>query len=138
MPKGLTKNTACTVSKCFMRTKERSQIERDYSWTGKRKQNQTVTSDASFIKVKAPDNEKSADKNTQIYQIIGSKNRSHDICRWWVNEIGKVLGYMEEKCNSKYERKWKIKRNRLSLHSPFFQREAHKTKLSRGIKPWSI
>lgn len=52
-------------------------------------QNQ-ATPDASFIKVKAPDIEKSADKNTQIQQIIGSKNRSHRIFRQWVSEMGKV------------------------------------------------
>lgn len=31
------------------------------------KGNQAITPDASFIKVKAPDIEKSADKNTQIH-----------------------------------------------------------------------
>lgn len=58
-----------------MRSKERSQIERGYSWTEKIKQNRAVTPDASFIKVKAPDIEKSADKNTQIDQTIGSKKQ---------------------------------------------------------------
>lgn len=37
-------------------------------------QNQ-ATPDANFIKVKVPDIEKSADKNTQIQQIIGSKKQ---------------------------------------------------------------
>lgn len=63
------------------------------------------TPDVSFIKVKAPDVEKSADKNTQIHQIIGSKNRSHRICRRSVSVMGKVLGYEGRLFDSKYERK---------------------------------
>lgn len=70
-----------------------------------KKKFQAVTPDASFIKVKAPDVEKSADKNTQIHQIIGSKSSFHRICRQWVNEMGKVLGLVGRQCDLKYERK---------------------------------
>lgn len=70
-----------------------------------KKQNQAITPDVSFIKGKAPDIEKSADKNTQIHQIIGSKNRSHRICRQWMSETGKVRGPVKRQCESKYERK---------------------------------
>lgn len=95
---------------------------KDYSWVGKKKQ--AKTPDVSFIKVKSPDIEKSADKNTQIHQIIGSKSTFHGICRRSVSVIGKILGCEGRQCDSKYERKWKIKRNRLSLHSHFFEKEA--------------
>lgn len=85
----------------FIKTKGKSQIEKDYSWDGKK--NQALTPDA--IKSKSSWNiEKSADKNTQIYQIIGSKNSVHRICRLWVNG-GNVLRYVGRQCDSKYERK---------------------------------
>lgn len=77
----------------------RSQIEKDYSKV-ERKKNQTKTPDVSFIKVKAPDIEKSVDKNTQIHQIIGSKTKSHRKCRWSVSEMGKVLGCERRRCDS--------------------------------------
>ena len=105
------------------------------------KKKQAKTPHVSFIKVKAPDIEKSADKNTQIHQIIGSKNRSHRVCRRSLSAMGKVLGCEGRQCDSQYERKWKIKRNRLSLHSRSFKKNPGKIEfislLAKEIVPLS-